>query len=151
MEQTEKTDWHIDLRAVIKDKSPGLSRMIPDFLLRPFARFLHIDEINEFNKLHGEKRDFAWIDAALEYVDIKAEAIGLENIPKEGGAIIASNHPLGGPDALGFIQQVARVRKDQHFLVNDILMSLTTIQNLFVPRSLVKFKEASSLSFFVVS
>jgi putative hemolysin len=57
----------------------------------------------------------------------------LENIPKEERIIIASNHPLGGLDGVALMHVAGKVRKDILFPVNDILMNLQNIKNLFIP------------------
>ena len=61
----------------------------------------------------------------MELLELDIRVQGLENIPKEGGVILASNHPLGGVDAMALVPTVSKVRKDIKFIVNDILMNLT--------------------------
>ena len=53
---------------------------------------------------------------------------GLENIPKDGRYTFASNHPLGGIDALSVIGQVGR-KFDGRIVIpaNDLLMAIKPI------------------------
>ena len=49
------------------------------------------------------------------------------NVPENGGIVIASNHPLGGLDALSMMYMISKKRKDMRFIVNDILLSWLNI------------------------
>lgn len=124
----------VDLEKIIANKNPALLRWIPGFVLNYLKRIIHQEEINEALALHHTKKNFEFIDAIInDYLHIQVEAHGLENIPRKGGVIVASNHPLGGPDAMALMQQLRKVRPDQRFLVNDILMNLKNLHELFIP------------------
>ncbi|MGB0850722.1 MAG: 1-acyl-sn-glycerol-3-phosphate acyltransferase, partial [Bacteroidia bacterium] len=68
----------------------------------------------------------------IKEFNIKAEIRGIENAPKEGGVTFASNHPLGGMDALAFIDQFSHYRKDIKFIANDVLLNLKPMSDIFV-------------------
>lgn len=132
--QAEKgTHRRIDIEKVIGSKNPRLLKLMPGFLVNYIKRTIHQDEMNQFMALNHEKKDFEFAKAVLDFVDIELKVIGLENIPREGGCILASNHPLGGIDGMALIEVVGRVRKDISFLVNDILMNLENLNGVFVP------------------
>lgn len=142
-------DQFIDIEKVIASKNPNLLKWMPGFLLRYIKRILHEKEVNEFMRQNGHLRDLEFIDSVLTTFNTKVITKGLENIPEEGGFILASNHPLGGFDGLALMQAVSRRRKDIRFLVNDILLSFKTMDDLFVPinkhgsqHSLGKIEEA---------
>lgn len=128
-----KREKFIDIEKVIASKNPRLLKWMPGFLLRYIKRILHEEAANAFMKEYGHLRDFAFIEKVLDYLQISVEAKGLDNIPAEGGFILAANHPLGGIDGLTLMLAVGKKRKDIRFLVNDILLSLGTMDNLFVP------------------
>lgn len=123
----------IDIEKVIGSKNPRLLKLMPGFLVNYIKRTIHQDEMNQFMALNHEKKDFEFAKAVLDFIDVKLNVIGLENIPREGGCILASNHPLGGIDGMALIEVVGRVRKDIRFLVNDILMNLENLNGVFVP------------------
>lgn len=106
---------------------------MPKFILNYIKRIVHEDDINramrEFGHLHGV--DF--VRASVEHVGANVVTEGLENIPKEGGVILAANHPLGGLDGIAFMYAVAQVRSDMQFLVNDILLNVKNFEPLFIP------------------
>lgn len=139
----------IDVEKVIAEKNPKLLKWVPGFLLRYIKRILHQKEVNEFMAKHGHLRNLHFIDKVLSEFNTKVETRGLENIPEHGGFILSSNHPLGGFDGLALMQAVSHKRKDIRFLVNDILLSFGTMDDLFVPinkhgsqHSLGKIEEA---------
>jgi putative hemolysin len=57
--------------------------------------------------------------------------VGLENIPKEGGCIAVSNHPLGGLDAMAIVPEIQNIRTDLKYIVNDILLHITQLNDIF--------------------
>lgn len=127
------TEKFIDIEKVIASKNPKLLKWMPGFLLRYIKRILHEKEVNQFMLDHGHLRDLEFVNCVLTNFNTKVVVKGIENIPEKGGFIIASNHPLGGFDGLALMQAVAHRRKDIRFLVNDILLSFKTMDNLFVP------------------
>ncbi len=124
---------YIDIEKIFKEKNPGAYKWTPRFLINYIKRVVHEDDINRFENANHEKFEFDYLDAALKEVDAKLTFSGLENVPKEGGCIIASNHPLGGIDGMALLQIVGNVRKDLSFLVNDMLTNLVNFGKLFVP------------------
>jgi putative hemolysin len=123
----------VDIEKVIAEKNPRLLKWMPGFLLRYIKRILHEKDVNEFMAAHGHLRKLDFVHKVLSEFDTKIIAKGLENIPEKGGFIIAANHPLGGFDGLALMEAVAKKREDIQFLVNDILFTLGTMDELFIP------------------
>jgi putative hemolysin len=123
----------IDIDKVLQDKSPSLKKWLPKFLIRWFKNFIHQDEMNyvlrEGNHLSGV--EFAKF--TIDYMGSIVEFKGLENIPQEGGCIVAANHPLGGLDGMALMVGVSEARKDFKFLANDILMHIEPLRDCFIP------------------
>ena len=147
VKDAEVTDKYIDIEKVIASKNARLARWLPGFVLRFMKRLIHEDDLNDAMDHFGQYQGLEFVDAALDYLDITVKAIGLENIPSEGGVILASNHPLGGIDGMAFMQVVGRARKDFQFLVNDMLLNIKNLEMLFVPVNKVGSnpREASKL------
>lgn len=62
------------------------------------------------------------------------EVTGLENIPRDGPAIIVANHPTGVADGIMLYHALAAVRTDLFFYANsDILRVLPQMEDLIVP------------------
>ena len=124
---------YIDLEKVIAEKNPKLRRLLPGFVLRWIKRILHERDINDTMAALGDLHGMDFCDALMDYMKLNVELKGLENVPKDGGVIIASNHPLGGLDGIALMHAVGQKRKDLQFLVNDILMNVENLRPLFVP------------------
>lgn len=131
--QTEITKNFIDLDKVLAEKAPKLAKMLPGFVVGYLKRIVHQEDMNTiiYENRHRYGVDFA--EAVLSGFGVRVESVGLENIPKTGRFLIASNHPLGGPDGLALMQEVSKVRKDFLFPVNDLLMNLTNLTPVFIP------------------
>lgn len=122
----------IDVERVIKSKNPKLLKRLPKFIVRYLKRIIHQDEINDFLEKNEDLKNHEFCEAVVNYFNIKIEVKNLERIPKEGKIVIAMNHPLGGMDAMILVTALKDHRKDLKFIVNDILMNLTSLNELFV-------------------
>ncbi len=122
----------IDIEKVIKDKNPKLLRVMPGFLLRYVKRILHQDEINDFIKRNGHHKSFDFVDDIIREFGATVNIYGIENLPETGGCIVASNHPLGGLDGIALVQSIGKKRHDLKFIVNDVLMQLKNLEDIFI-------------------
>lgn len=123
----------INLDNVLANKSPKWHKRLPKFIIRKLEKIIHQDEINEFLKVHGEESSIDFARSAIEFVNIHLEVENPENIPADGRYIIVSNHPLGGLDGIGYIALLSKYRRDMKFPVNDLLMHLEPLRDIFVP------------------
>lgn len=122
----------IDIEKLIESKNPRLLQALPKFILRYLKKILHEREINEFLAEHGDKKNEQFCHEVMRYFNIQVKFHGIENIPKEGPVILAMNHPLGGMDGIAFISAFSAYRKDIKFIVNDILLNLKNLSDMFV-------------------
>lgn len=122
----------IDVERLIASKNPKLLKRLPTFILNYLKRIVHQEEINsiliENENLYGA--DFC--GDIIKRFNIEVTSHGLENIPKDEGVIFASNHPLGGMDAMAIVTEVNPIREDIKFIVNDLLMNLHNLKGMFV-------------------
>jgi 1-acyl-sn-glycerol-3-phosphate acyltransferase len=123
----------IDIEKIIASKNPKLLKWLPGFLLRYIKRILHENDVNAFMAANGHLKNFEFVRAVLKEFGVTLVVKGLENIPADGKCIIAANHPLGGLDGLALMEAAGQKRADIQFLVNDILMNLKSLDDLFVP------------------
>ena len=122
----------IDIRKVIGDKNPKLLRQLPNFVIKYLEKVLHEKKVNEFMLNNAATNGFQFSENVLKYFNIQVKGIGLENVPQDGGVILACNHPIGGMDAMALIQVIKNRRTDIKFVVNDILLALKNLADLFV-------------------
>ncbi|HOZ90905.1 MAG TPA: 1-acyl-sn-glycerol-3-phosphate acyltransferase [Bacteroidia bacterium] len=129
---TEQKKKFIDVSEVIRSKNPQLYRLLPGFIINYIKRIVHETEVNAFIDEHGHKTSFEFVDAIIENFGVKVEVYGQENIIKTGRCIYASNHPIGGLDAMALLQVLGHYRRDMKFIVNDILLQLNNLKDLFI-------------------
>lgn len=129
---TEEKKKIIDVREVIRSKNPTLLRVLPGFVISYIKRIIHEDQVNAFIAEHGHKTSFEFVDAILDNFKINIKIVGKENIITRGGCVYASNHPLGGLDAIALLKTVGQHRPDVKFIVNDILLQLKNLEQLFI-------------------
>ena len=141
---------YIDIKKIMATKRVKLPRGVVWLV----ERILHVPELNKGIYLDREYFGLDFVHKFLEGNDeqdlnISIKCTGLENIPAGGSPLIAGNHPLGGPDGLALMAAVGRVRRDIKFPVNDFLLYLPGLKELFVPidkvnrsRALASLEEA---------
>jgi putative hemolysin len=123
----------LDVENVLFSKNPRLAKAIPGFVINHLKKIVHQDELNEFLKKCGHKKDSELISAGLEHFEIRFKVIGSEKIPTTGRYIFVSNHPLGGLDGLVFIHEISRHFNKIKFPVNDILTNIKNLSGIFLP------------------
>ncbi len=124
----------IDLEKAINGKRKSTSRQLPGFIIKFIKRIVHEDEINDFLSKHGSKVGMDFVDAAIDYLGLKIEVRGAENIPDKGLFTFASNHPIGGLDGLSVIRFLGnKYNGDIKVLANDLLMNITNLHPFFLP------------------
>lgn len=127
------TSEFININKVIQNKNPRLYKILPRFIISYIARIIHQDDLNI------DLQKIAHVDGVEKFKlffanhNISIQVKGEENVPKDGRFIFASNHPLGGPDGMLFIIAVSQFFNKTKFLVNDLLMNLPGVKDIFLP------------------
>ena len=124
----------IDIEKIVKAKAPKHANKIPGFLFRYLERTIHQDEINYVLNTYKDSTGVKFTDDLLDYMNVHANVIGVENIPAEGRFIFASNHPLGALDGITLIRFFGHLYNGKiKFLVNDLLMNIKPLEPVFLP------------------
>lgn len=127
MEPTET--YTIDIAKTLRAK---FGEKTPKWVLRLARKILHEDFLNEFFRKGYTGVEFA--EKALEYMNVTLKVEGLEKVPTDRLITVASNHPLGGHDALALVAIFGRLYDGNiRVLVNDFLMVLKQLNGIFVP------------------
>src|SRR5665647_1734011 len=123
----------IVLKELVADKNSKLASRLPGFVYGLMNRLLHIREVNEIIRKYGHLKGVPFIEAVLQYFEVKVVHHGEENLPASGQYIFASNHPLGGFDGLLLIKAVTDHMGKSLFLVRDELTKIPPLADLFIP------------------
>jgi 1-acyl-sn-glycerol-3-phosphate acyltransferase len=123
----------INIREVVRDKSPKVAKLLPGFVYRYIHRIIHVDYINEFMKELGHLEGIEFVRSVIKYFEVKKNVIGIENVPAGGKYIFASNHPLGGFDGMVLMDIIDSNWGSMKALSNDILMNMSNMKSVFVP------------------
>ena len=126
----------INLQAIVDKRMPASKRRwIPRWVVRALERLVRQEELNGILRRTYPHKGTAFAKAALRDLNIKIGVEGLENIPREGRFIFASNHPLGGLDGIALISVLGELYGDEklRFPVNDMLMNVEPLRGVFIP------------------
>jgi putative hemolysin len=123
----------IDIKKIFYEKSPRLARLIPGFVYAYLKRILHQDFVNGYMERHGDKMGLDFLEPAYQEFNVRMDVRGKEHLPPEGRFLMVANHPLGGFDGSMLIYIMRQHYPKVIFLVNDILMNLKNLEEVFVP------------------
>ncbi len=123
----------IDLDSVFRKKNPKLYKMLPAFVMRYLKRIVHQEELNDFILKHGNEKGNDFTRSALKTLAITYDVQFEEPLDKNKRYLLASNHPLGGPDGIILIDYFSRYFEKVIFPVNDILLEVKNMSEIFIP------------------
>ena len=130
---TAESITQIDIQQVLRQKAPSAARKIPQFVINYLTRTIHQDELNDILRRYHDKNGVAFMQELIGYFDLHLVLENESNLPTEGRYIFASNHPLGGPDGVILISFLGKRYPDLKFPVNDLLLNLKNLNNIFLP------------------
>lgn len=133
----------IDIDQVIASKSPTLQKSLPRFIVNYLKRIVHQNEINEILTKHGHKQGAEFVEAVLSTMGVNYSVEGIENLLDNQRYLFASNHPLGGLDGMVLIHLLAKRFGEVKFPVNDLLMHIKPLSNVFIPVNKLGTQSAS--------
>jgi putative hemolysin len=124
----------IDVKQVIASKNKKLANMLPRFMIRWIERLIHQDELNYYLAKYEQNTSIEFAQHVIkDMLNTTIQVVNEEKIPKEGRYIVVSNHPLGAIDGLALIALLSRYRADIKFPVNDLLLAIKPMNDIFIP------------------
>lgn len=126
----------INIDAILRKRmSTKAARLFPRCFTRLLERIVCQNELNEILQAVHPACGSDFSNQVLSYLNITVNVEGLANLQTNGRYIFASNHPLGGLDGITLIAVLGRIYGDENlsFLVNDLLMNITPLKNVFLP------------------
>ena len=133
--ESQNKDLKIDINAVIASKSERLAKCAPKFVINWLKKIIHQDELNQILEYSNGAIDVEFADKVLEWLNVKSNVkfTDRESLDPNKRYIFVSNHPLGGLDGLTLISLFGKTVGKIKFVVNDILMNIIPMRNIFVP------------------
>lgn len=130
-----------DIPAILRQKAPKAH--VPRCIIRWLERITHVEQMNRFLRKYPDLRGYPFIRTVLsEELNCTASIEGIENIPQTDRPVIyVSNHPLGGLDGMIIAEIIHDHRPSDRplkVIVNDLLMYMEPIADLWVPVSKLK-------------
>lgn len=124
----------LDVSKIFRDKSPSFYKWVPRCLITGIEKLIHQEEMNQFLKTSYKLKGVDFANAVLDLFKAKINLINSQNIPQDDiPYIVVSNHPLGGLDGIALIALFGKYRQDIKFPVNDLLMQISPMQDVFIP------------------
>jgi putative hemolysin len=122
----------IDIEKAVSNSNSRFLKSLPHFIIKLIIRIIGQEEMNEVIYKNREKTGVPFINAVLDDWNVKVEVNGGENIPSSGRFIFASNHPVGGLDALAIFNMIYRFFPDVVSPSNELLNTISNLQPLIL-------------------
>lgn len=123
----------IDIDEVFQKKNPKLYRWIPRIVLNWIKKIIHQSEMNQILLKTVNLKDAEFAEYLVrKELNTEMNVIGSENIPNSGGAILVSNHPLGGLDGMVLLVEASKRHPSVRVIVNDILSEIPNFEKSFI-------------------
>ena len=126
----------IDLHAILRGRLPKKTgKFIPDFFISWLAGLIRQNELNEILRVTYPNTGSKFSRKVLEHLGITLKVEGFDKLPSDKRYMFASNHPLGGLDGIALISILGERYGDENirFLVNDLLLNVTPLKEIFLP------------------
>jgi hypothetical protein len=124
----------INIKEIIRSQKNKTVANLPGFVVSFIRWWVKEKELNDILKKTAHKNDFEFIEAVIDYMQLRIEIEGLENIPDKTNLIFVGNHALGGIDfiSLAHALKLKGFKKINH-PANEVLTSVKPINGLIVP------------------
>src|SRR5690606_42056662 len=127
MAKEEEQVKFIQVREVIRKKSPKLAKWMPNPLISYLERLIHEDEINDIMTRFRDLYGLDFVDALIADLGVSVVLEGAENIPVEVSVVFASNQPLGGFDGIAILQCIGLYRRLVKFMVEHLIIQFCNL------------------------
>ena len=132
----EQKPIKIDLSEIIRARLGGRrGHFVPSFLLRGLEKLIRQEDLNAMLEYAFPAEGSAFSRKIIEYLGISVEVEGLDALPPDEKFEFVSNHPLGGMDGITLVAVLGEKYGDSDLkvVVNDMLMNVTPLANVFLP------------------
>ena len=122
----------IDIEKAFRSSDSKIFRSLPGFIINLIKRLIRQDELNATIYRSRHLAGVPFINDILEGWNVRVEIRNSENIPASGRFIFASNHPVGGIDALTFFSMVNNFFSDIKSPANQLLNQIPNLQTVML-------------------
>ena len=120
----------VDVDSLVMKLTHG--KKVPGFVLSFIKRLIHQEDFN--NYFRQGKLGTEFLEGFLDYINVKVDIIGEENIPADGRFTFASNHPLGMLETCAQAAFFSRKYNGRIAIpANDLMMSIKQVHEYLIP------------------
>lgn len=105
-----------DIRQLVQSLIPKTAKLIPGFVYSKLEKIIHLNEINTFCSEHYQDDEKTFLNAVVNdllqfKVNYKGKDSDYLKTLTQSNVMIASNHPLGGPEAALMMNELLHKNK----------------------------------------
>ena len=135
----------VDIGQIVRSEFAG--KKIPGFFIKILKWIGHEEGLNKLFASAPGKKNLEFVDACMDFYQIKCQVKGLENLPSDGKPLIfVSNHPLGALEAICIAHVIGhRCNGKINFYANEILTWVEPLKEKFIPVSKKGYQNRESV------
>ncbi len=123
---------NIDIKSILKSGNyKGLSKL-PDFGYNLIAKIVKQDEINSILEKYGDYYGIDFLIKIAEYLNVKIDIQGIENLPENGRCFFTANHAYGIVDGLVITKIVGEKYGELKFIGNEVFNLVPNLRPLTI-------------------
>ncbi|HAE21029.1 MAG TPA: hypothetical protein DCG47_01725 [Spirochaetaceae bacterium] len=125
----------IDIAELLRRYKPTLARWLPKGIVSALGKLVHIELINDFLEEHFEDEPTEFLKSAAAWMDIELAMLHAERLRDSlcQRPIVVANHPLGGPESVLLMHEIAKTRPDLRMVSQELLLKLKPLAPLLAP------------------
>ncbi|MCR5761454.1 MAG: hypothetical protein K6F82_05625 [Sphaerochaetaceae bacterium] len=126
----------IDIEALVNRLSPKMAKRIPRFVYGYFKKILHIDELNSHFRATYDMDAPSFLKESVKFLNLNVqldkESFEILESLKDQHVVVASNHPYGGPEAIGLMDTLIKYFPDIKLVAQAYLKIVKPLQTCCV-------------------
>jgi putative hemolysin len=120
---------NINIRKILKDKKSKTLSRLPNFMYVILEKIIKLEEINRVLKEYESLNGIEFLNKLTDYLNLKIEVEGYENLPDNGRCFFVGNHIFGIVDGLIITKTVYEKYGNLKFIGNEVFLLIPSLKD----------------------
>jgi putative hemolysin len=120
---------YINIRKILKEGRSKKLGNLPDFAYTILEKIIKLKEINRLLKENENSSGIDFLNNMIDYLNLKVEVTGLENLPENGKCFFVGNHAFGIIDGLIITKTIYEKYGQLKFIGNEAFLLIPNLRH----------------------
>jgi putative hemolysin len=120
----------IDIKEILQNGHSKGMKKLPGFFYSFLERVIKQDEINSVLKQYSSHEGIDFLNGMIDYLNLKLDIRGIENLPDDGRCFFVGNHAFGFVDGLIITKTIYEKYGQLKFIGNEVFLMLPNIKDM---------------------